>query len=61
MCNTSEMDYCYDRHNHKYLITYKPAPNGTRTPQWSVCDYCYETKKCFNDPQEVESVAILAA
>ena len=55
------MDYCYDRHDHKYLITYKPAPNGTRSPQWSVCDYCYETKKCFNDPEEVESVAILAA
>ena len=54
------MDYCYDRHDHKYLVTYKPTQNGGRCPQWTVCDYCYETKKCFNDPVQVESVAILA-
>ena len=54
------MDYCFDRHDHKYLITYKPTQTGGHCPQWMVCDYCYETKKCFNDPEQVDSVAILA-
>lgn len=55
------MDYCYDLHDHKYLITYKPASNGTLTSKWTVCENCYETKKCFNNPEEIESVAILAS
>jgi len=54
------MDYCYNRHDHKYLITYKGTRTSSRLPQWMVCEYCYNNKEIFNDPQQVESVAILA-
>lgn len=53
------MDNCYDKHDQKYLITYKPTKQGTRTPQWAVCEWCYETKRCFNNPNEIESVGLL--
>ena len=53
------MDYCYDRHDHKYLITYKPTRTGGPSHEWTVCDYCYKNKKCFNNPDEIESVVML--
>ncbi len=54
------MDYCYDRHDHKYLITYHHPQSSGRVSQWMVCEDCYQRKSCFNDPEQVESVAILA-
>ena len=54
------MDYCYDIHDHKYLITYKGTRTSSRLPQCMVCGYCYKNKEIFNDPEQVESVAILA-
>ena len=55
-----EMDYCYDLHDHRYLITYKGTRTSFKTPQWMVREYCYKNKEIFNDPEQVDSVAILA-
>ena len=60
VCNTIEMDYCYDRHEHKYLITYRTPNPGAFSPQWKVCDYCYENKKCFNNLEEIKSIVVIA-
>jgi len=55
-----EMDCCYDRHDHKYLITYNGTRTSSITSQWMVREYCYQNKKIFNASEQVESVAILA-
>ncbi len=55
------MDNCYDKHDHKYLITYRPAKNTTRSPKWVVCESCYGTRKCFNNQDEIESITFLSS
>jgi len=54
------MNYCEDRHEKKYMITYKPAPGGSYTPQWMVCTNCFENKHCFGDDHLILSAEKVA-
>lgn len=55
------MNCCNDRHEHMYEITYKPAKSGAHSPKWMVCNWCYEQKGYFGNPDEIESIAQLAS
>ncbi len=50
------MNLCEDRHDKKYLITYKPAKGGTYTPKWMVCENCVENKRCFGSEELILSI-----
>ena len=54
------MDYCHNMHERKYLITCNGTRTHFRNQQWMMCEYCYKNKEIFNDPEQVESVTILA-
>lgn len=54
------MNACEDRHEKKYIITYKPAKGGQHSPKWMVCENCMENRKCFGDEELIQSVEILA-
>lgn len=54
------MNICEERHDIKYVITYKPAKGSTYAPVWHVCENCYENKRCFGSEDEIESTKILA-
>ena len=50
------MNLCEDRHEPKYLVTYKSAPGGVYKPTWFVCKSCMENKKHFGSDDLVESI-----
>jgi hypothetical protein len=65
------MNFCEDRHEPKYQITYKSstpkyqtvldsATSEKYTPVWLVCEKCMENKECFGSHDEIESVEVLA-
>ena len=54
------MNFCDERHELKYEITYKPAKGSNFSPIWYVCDACYENKRCFGSDDEIESRKLLA-
>ena len=54
------MNRCEDRHEKKYMITYKPAPGGQYTPKWMVCSNCVENKHCFGDDDLILSIEKIA-
>jgi len=54
------MNFCEERHEPKYQITYKPAKGGKYVPVWLVCESCMENKKHFGSDALIESVKILA-
>ena len=55
MCSIGKMNYCNDRHDPLYKITYRPAQTGGYSPEWKVCDWCYE-KKPFNNLEDVKLI-----
>jgi len=54
------MNRCEDRHEKKFMITYKPAPGGQYTPKWMVCSNCVENKHCFGDEELILSIEKIA-
>lgn len=54
------MNVCEERHEPKYVITYKPAEGGEYQPKWLVCEACMENRKCFGSEELIESVEIIA-
>jgi len=54
------MNFCEERHEPKYHITYKPAKGGQQAPAWSVCESCLLNKECFGDKDQIQSMEILA-
>lgn len=38
------MNQCEDRHEPKYRIKYKPAKGNRYSPEWIVCEACFENK-----------------
>jgi len=60
MCSTIEMNYCNDKHEPVYKITYKPLQPGGRSTEWDVCDWCYE-KRFFSNPKDIRSITKLSS
>jgi hypothetical protein len=54
------MNFCEERHEPKYQITYKPAKGGQYIPVWLVCESCMENKKHFGADDLIDTVMILA-
>lgn len=54
------MNICEDRHEPKYLVTYKPAKGGKYAPKWLVCENCMENRKFFGSQEIIQSVSMLA-
>ena len=54
--NTIEMNYCSDRHDHLYKITYRAPHTNMQSPEWNVCDWCFQ-KKCFSNLEEVKMIS----
>ncbi len=54
------MNFCEERHEPKYQITYKPAKGGKYNPVWLVCESCMENKKYFGNDDLIDTVMILA-
>ncbi len=54
------MNFCQERHEPKYQITYKPAKGGQYIPVWLVCESCMENKKHFGSDSLIDAVEILA-
>jgi hypothetical protein len=54
------MNRCEDRHEKKFLITYKPAPGGLYVPKWLVCENCVDNKRCFGDEDLIQSIEKVA-
>ncbi len=65
------MNFCEERHEPKYQITYKSSTSryhstsesvtGEKyTPVWLVCESCMTGKECFGSHDEIESVEVLA-
>ena len=50
-----EMNYCSDRHEHLYKITYRPIQPHGHSPEWNVCDWCFQ-KKAFSNLEEVQRI-----
>ena len=59
MCNTIEMNYCNDKHEHIYKITYRPPQTGTHSPEWNVCDWCFQ-KKSYGTLEEIKTITKIA-
>ena len=54
------MNFCEDRHEPKYQITYKPAKGCQQATGWLVCESCLSNKSCFGDKDQIQSMEILA-
>lgn len=54
------MNQCEDRHEPKYRIKYKPAKGNRYSPEWIVCEACFENKKQFGNEDDIMSIEIMA-
>ena len=54
------MNFCDERHETKYQVTYKPAKGSHHAPVWLVCESCLSIKPCFGNKDEIQSMEILA-
>lgn len=52
------MNLCEDRHEPAYQIKYKPAKGNQYSPEWLVCEHCYD-KRPFGSDDYIESVTRL--
>jgi hypothetical protein len=53
------MNFCDERHETKYLVTYKPAEGSRYSPVWQVCESCLELKNHFGSDDIIQSVSKL--
>ncbi len=65
------MNFCEERHEPKYQITYKSstskyhstfesATDEKYNPVWLVCESCMKDKECFGSNDEIKIVEVLA-
>ena len=52
--STIEMNYCNDRHERLYKITYRPAQIMAYS-RMEVCDWCFQ-KKAYSNLEEVKTI-----
>ena len=53
------MNTCYDVHDPKYKIKYKPTHPGGISSEWSVCEKCFGKPEFFGSINEIESIISL--
>ncbi len=53
------MNICYDRHDPKYEIKYKPSRPGVFPSVWLVCEQCFGKPEFFGSINEIESIISL--
>jgi len=53
------MNTCYDRHDPKYKIKYKPSRPGSLSSEWLVCEKCFGKPEFFGSLNEIESIISL--
>jgi hypothetical protein len=53
------MNYCNDRHEPVYKITYKHLPFGGSVYGWLVCERCFGKQEFFGAVEEIESITSL--
>ena len=54
------MNFCEERHEPKYQVTYKPAKGSPIAPVWMVCESCMANVQCFGNQDEIQTREILA-
>ncbi len=54
------MDVCDTRHTPQFQVKYIAAKGSNYNPIWLVCGMCMETKRCFSDKGQIESIEALA-
>ena len=53
------MNTCYDGHDPKYKIKYKPTRPGSLSSEWLVCEKCFGKPEFFGSVNEIESIISL--
>ncbi len=53
------MNTCYDVHDPKYKIKYKPSRSGGLPSVWLVCEKCFGKPEFFGSINEIESIISL--
>ncbi|MEX0863145.1 hypothetical protein [Nitrosopumilus sp.] len=53
------MNYCCDRHDPTYQITYKLTHPNAIPSEWLVCENCFGKQEFFGVADEIESIVSL--